>query len=444
VDKSHFRILEQGCEIWNSWRANNLNQYVDLSGCQLSRRDLAMFNLKNVNLSRADLTKANILGANLEGAVLTEANLSQAILPKDTLIGVTLNGVDLSSVDLSGAVLKGAKLVQANLKQANLEGADLTDANLVEASAIDTNFSNAILTGACIENWRISRQTTLDDVICDYIYLKASKQNDVIRFIERRPSNLGTTFSSGSFARLILQTAETVDLIFEDGIDWQAFFYSFQELRSQYADQDLSIQAIEKKRGGAFVVRLEVSSEANKSEIESCAHELYETKRLLSEAQGKIKVYEEMMEVVTTLAKRPMTETINQTFNAQVGNAAGVNKGSMNAHIGKNADDVMKLITALQQIAQSFPNDQKELVEGYIEDLSNDFSQSIKPSSSAVKRRIIALWGVAIAVAGSIATATDFANNVLELSNKLEIPTEAIQPQLEEFSRLRPDFEWSS
>ena len=47
-------------------------------------------------------------------------------------------------------------------------------------------------------------------------------------------------------------------------------------------------------------------------------------------------------------------------------------------------------------------------------------------------------------IAGRVATATDFANNVLELSNKLEVSTAEIQPQLEELKRALPEFDWHS
>ena len=83
-------------------------------------------------------------------------------------------------------------------------------------------------------------------------------------------------------------------------------------------------------------------------------------------------------------------------------------------------------------------------VEGHIEDLNNNFKQQANPAPSTIKRRIIGLLGVAITIAGAVATATDFANNVLELSSKLEVPAEAIQPQLEKFKSLRPEFEWQS
>ena len=116
----------------------------------------------------------------------------------------------------------------------------------------------------------------------------------------------------------------------------------------------------------------------------------------------------------------------------------------MIANMGHNADDIIKLVSVLQEIAGSFPADPKELTEGHLEDLKNDYAQHSKPSPSTFKRRIIGLLSVAMVIAGRVATATDFANNVLELSNKLEVPISEIQPQLETLKYALPELNWHS
>ena len=133
--------------------------------------------------------------------------------------------------------------------------------------------------------------------------------------------------------------------------------------------------------------------------------------------------------------------TNNQNFHAPVGNLAGVNKGSMTVHVEQQRmDNIIKLIAILKEISQSFPNEQQENVEIHLSDLKSDLNQQEKPNLSKLKTRIIGLLSVAIAVAGTIATATDFANNVFELSNNLKVPIDVIQPQLREFKELQPQF----
>lgn len=95
-------------------------------------------------------------------------------------------------------------------------------------------------------------------------------------------------FVPSEFQAFIQKAFSTVDLIFADSIDWQAFFQSFQELRSRY--DNLSIQAIEKKSGSAFVIRLEVPPEADKTAIEHHAKELYEVKLQFLEKRYRVEL----------------------------------------------------------------------------------------------------------------------------------------------------------
>lgn len=56
---------------------------------------------------------------------------------------------------------------------------------------------------------------------------------------------------------------------------------------------------------------------------------------------------------------------------------------------------------------------------------------------------MVALLGVAIALGTHVATATDFANNVLELADKLNVPQQALKPQLQQLKQIHLDFEWT-
>jgi uncharacterized protein YjbI with pentapeptide repeats len=282
----------------------------DLSGAILSRTDLSGAILSRADLSRADLrytdlSDFNLSDFDLSGAILSGAILSGAILRNTNFNGADLNDADLNDADLRDTNLSSAILSGAILSGAILSGADLSGAILSHIAAIATSFLNsdltsATLTGACIQDWNINSGTRLDDVKCEYVYLKGgwSEQEKQYILSDRRPSDPNTIFAPGEFAQLFQKALETVDLIFADGIDWQAFFQSFQELRSQYDDENLSIQAIEKKSGGAFVIRLEVPPEADKGAIESQAKELYTEKLKLLESsyQAQLQMQGEQLE----------------------------------------------------------------------------------------------------------------------------------------------------
>ena len=247
-----------------------------LSGANLRDANLCEADLSGVNLRGFDLRGTNLSKTNLLSFDLREADLSGADLSGANLIRAYLRGANLREADLREANLSGATLREANLGGADLHGANLNKTDLSKTQVLRTNFEKAEFTAACLEDWNINSATKFDGAICEYAYLKTNQQ-------ERRPRE--GIFKPGEFAALFQRAIDTVDLIFKDGIDWQAFFQSFQNLRSQYADQNLSIQAIEKKRDGAFVIRLELPPEVNKAKIESRAKELYAVNLQTLEAQ---------------------------------------------------------------------------------------------------------------------------------------------------------------
>lgn len=328
MDAQHLKILQKGVEVWNKWRKDNFYIQPDLS--------------------HADLSNANL---NLKGVKLNNTNLSNT----------NLSSVFIGDADLSGANFNNANLSNANLTNANLSYADLRGANLTKVQALATNFEGATLTDACIQDWNINSKTNLKDVNCDYIYLKViySEQRGK-EFSDRRPHDPDKIFAPGEFTQLFQKALETVDLIFSEGIEWTAFLESFQQLQAEVKSEELSIQAIEKKSGGAFVIRLEVPKEANKAEIEKCIKQEYNAKLKVIEAsyqkqlqakdeiiQAKseelIKAYREeksqLIEVVKTMSNiNPIINIINDN-NSNMTSGNTYNQ-SGNIGIGHNEGDI--------------------------------------------------------------------------------------------------------
>ena len=158
ANEEHLKLLEQGVDVWNKWREDNLEVKPDLREADF----WGASHLDGINLMEADLRKTNFTGASLKKACLQYANLTEADLSDAKLIGANfgkanLNGADLSNTDLIKADLirtnlKGAKLVGANLQHANLRRANLWNADLRETILWETNFRTAVLKNATIEN----------------------------------------------------------------------------------------------------------------------------------------------------------------------------------------------------------------------------------------------------------------------------------------------------
>jgi uncharacterized protein YjbI with pentapeptide repeats len=329
---AHFDILIQGVHKWNQWRKSLVTSNPDLSGVNLSG-----VKLRGANLSAVDLSAVDLKGANLSRANLRDTNLSHA----------DLSGVKLRGADLTGANLSCANLRDTNLNNVKLSGADLTGANLSRTQVLGTYFEGAIFTGACIEDWHINSSTKLDAIICDFVYQKNSSQ-------ERRPSS--GNFQPGDFTRLYQRAIETLDLIFQDGIDWKSFAVTLrtlnieQKLKVEGENNQLSVRAIETRDDGSFVIRVDVPKSINKAEIEAEIKQRYEKNSIdqTDEYRKELQVKDHEIEwhrqqntnltnAIVTLASRPITlnnhfmptneskgDTYNQS-NMGIGHVSGGN-----------------------------------------------------------------------------------------------------------------------
>lgn len=249
--------------------------------------------LRGANLSRAYLIEANLSGADLikadlSEATLIEADLTDADLSEAKLIKTQLWGADLRSAFLTRTDLSGADLGEAKLSAAHFIGAILIEADLTMTEAVATHFKQAILTGACIEDWNISSQTNLDGVICDYVYLKRGQQ-------ERRPHR--GSFVPGDFIKLVQDSLDTVDLIFNEGVNWKAFAYSFHNTQVENEGIPLAIRSIENKGDGVVLIRVTVPPDADKGKIHNDFLQGYEFAQKALESQYQARLEDKDQEI---------------------------------------------------------------------------------------------------------------------------------------------------
>jgi uncharacterized protein YjbI with pentapeptide repeats len=152
ANKEHLKLMEQGVEVWNRWRADNPqltpdNNVMDLSETFQSEIDFVGVDLRGFDLRGIDLSGVDLAGVNLDGADLSGANLSGANLSRSDLRGSILDGANLSGANLSEATLHEASFFEANLTQANLSESDLRYALFLRANLTDAMVSDANLSG---------------------------------------------------------------------------------------------------------------------------------------------------------------------------------------------------------------------------------------------------------------------------------------------------------
>jgi uncharacterized protein YjbI with pentapeptide repeats len=230
----------------------------NLQGAGLKSVNFSYSMLNNCNFDKADTSFVNWTG--IEGVQSTiDFNDTQMEL-MITRNGISQNycGFDLVDQHLRAVELIKADLSGADVTRSNLQSADLTFANLSNLKAGDTDFSNATLTGSCIQNWTISSETKFTGLICDYIFLSPDRDPQ-----SRRP--LSGSFEPGDFELLVDKFADTLDFILRRGTDPVAFKQSLNQF--QQNNPDAKIKAMVDLDADRVLVQATVPEGSDKVKI---------------------------------------------------------------------------------------------------------------------------------------------------------------------------------
>ncbi|UNU23051.1 pentapeptide repeat-containing protein [Microcoleus vaginatus] len=321
------------------WLKNLAIEYAAIKGTyfqgsDLTNADFTKATLKNTDFRKANLTrvwfnKAQRLDrARVDNTILANPLIRDLLITRNgagkSYIGANLKGANLIGADLNGSNLKGANISDANFQASNLEMANLTI-----TQALGTDFTSAKMTGACVEAWNIDANTKLDRVDCRFVYrLENAKPGTDDR--ERRPSS--GDFAPGEFTKLFEEVLNTVDLIFRNGVDWKVFITAFTQVQLDNEETELTIQGIENKGDGVFVIKVSVPPDTNKEKIHSEFTQNYQLElkaveeKYKAELKGKddqIVIYRQqnadMWLTINKLADKPVTIEVKATAENKIG-----------------------------------------------------------------------------------------------------------------------------
>ncbi|PSN15092.1 hypothetical protein C7293_08825 [filamentous cyanobacterium CCT1] len=256
----------------------------------LTDADFSGATLKGVNFYRANLTRTcwknsrDLEFSHVASTYLTNSIIRQLVVTCNGR-GQNFDGLDLTGVNLQGANLQDASFIGANLNQSNLRDSDLSRAILKQTQLDGTDLTDAILTGACIEDWGMTNTTKLENVQCDYVYMRLptpEKRNPL-----RKPDDERKTFSQGEFADFIKPYFDTLDLYHRQDVDPRSISIALKNLAENHPDVGLQFVAIE-WRGNGLNIRYTAVPDVDKSEL---SHEYFTNyARIRKELLGSIQL----------------------------------------------------------------------------------------------------------------------------------------------------------
>lgn len=292
ANPEHLKILKQGVEVWNRWRAENFDVRINLSEADLSRITFSKANLNETNLNGANLNGANLSGATfvrttLREATLSKANLCKAILRETNFTGAIILDADISNADLSRAILREADFSKTILREADLTWADLTFTNLSKAT-----ITGVQLYGTARDDWMI------DGIICDYMFWDLEGK-------KRTPQN--RNFRPGEFEKLY-KALPTVEYYFEHGftpLDAVVMNQVVQAIDAQHPEFELKLDSFH-SRGQPHAVFTVLHKEQTDMALQQIT-DSYE--RRLAALEGQ---QQQLMELFGQLAGNPQPQLISQ------------------------------------------------------------------------------------------------------------------------------------
>ncbi|MGB3295308.1 MAG: pentapeptide repeat-containing protein, partial [Phormidesmis sp.] len=289
------------------------NRYIAIQKISLVIASFGGTRFRHANLTDADFTEATLKSVDFRAARLTRtywfrarqlhcARLEGTCLESTAIqrLVVTQNGQDqnhdysnLRGINLQNAQLSGISLIGADLSESSLHHADLSRAKLVKTQLYGANLTGACLTGAFIQDWAIATDTLLNQVDCEYVYMRLPTTDNPDAW--RKPDNRNETFKAGDFSDFIAPIVKTLDLYRHQNVDPRQMastfktldFYHYQgidpgaaavalkQLAEQYPEAGLEVVALEGR--GEEKVRLQavVADDANQSQLSSEYFERY-------------------------------------------------------------------------------------------------------------------------------------------------------------------------
>ncbi|MEM9153131.1 MAG: pentapeptide repeat-containing protein, partial [Cyanobacteria bacterium P01_F01_bin.3] len=285
--QQHFRWMQLLAVFLITTVDNTDFSQADLSEADFTAASLGQVKFANqVQLKQTCFYQAKKLEqARLYGTYLSNPIIRRLLVEKQVKRDqfCQFDGLNLQGVNLRGAILVEGSFVGTDFSETDLQDADLSRANLTRVQLDTALLKGAILTGAIIEGWSITHRTHLQNVACEYVFMKWVKAGDTDQNPLRKPDSYRENFKPGEFVDFIQPLFTTLDLYHTQDVDPRAIAISYQHLEENYPEAQLDIVALEKrgKQKEQVLLRVEATQDSDLSELSETYLETYNQLRQL-------------------------------------------------------------------------------------------------------------------------------------------------------------------
>lgn len=261
--REDLKFLRDWALIITTWGGTSFYD-LDLSSVDFSGSNLAHTDFRARKLNRTCLRNVKGLNrARVDNRYFDLENPKvQNLLTQERSDFSNFSYLNLQGAYLQNSIMHSFTFIETNLNGADFKGADLQGSILVRAEVLGADFSEANLTGVCIEDWGVNSKTLFTNVQCDYVYRKLDEQG---KPTDRFP--VSRNFEPREFESLYQQVGNVVELIFQEGENWQAALFSLKKLQIEDEELGLELKGIE-KRGDLWVVKVTHNEAFPRQEVE--------------------------------------------------------------------------------------------------------------------------------------------------------------------------------
>ena len=277
-------------------------------------------------------------------------------------------------------------MTNANLNEANLKGADLTNANFKLTRVFGTNFTQAEMTGACLEQLQYDSTTIFKQVVCQFIFLQEKEDANGNR--KRNPRDPDRNFAPGDFEKHFQQTANILPILLHHPVDRQKLNFALQNLINK--EPKISLDSIALKENNDVLINLKVPENADEGKTESEFFKVYQLN--LKPANHPDRTLKEitpssLLNLTLNITNRSEASAMNNSKKIEnkngniIGNILG-DENKIDGTVGQNLNpsltstnskkqEIKKLLIQLKQAIENEPNLNEKAKKKAIKQIEN-------------------------------------------------------------------------